>query len=186
MVSKADSVFVMDEEKNSYNAKVVLTDARLDIAILKIEKDSTAKFSPVPYTFKNTSADMGEKVFTLGFPAEDIVYGEGTIASLKGSADTAMYQISVPINPGNSGGPLFDEQGNVIGLIKSKNSNAEGTGFAVKSNYIMQLLSNVSNDTLKTALQSNNRKNLLKGLVRSQQLKRIEPCVYNIKVFKGN
>ncbi|HXD92987.1 MAG TPA: trypsin-like peptidase domain-containing protein, partial [Bacteroidia bacterium] len=154
--------------------------------ILKIEKDSAAKFANVPYTFKNSSADMGEKVFTLGFPAEDIVYGEGTIASLKGSADTAMYQISVPINPGNSGGPLFDEQGNIIGLIKSKNSSAEGTGFAVKSNYIMQLLSKIENDTLKAELHSNSGKNLLRNLNRSQQLKRIEPCVYNIKVFKGN
>jgi S1-C subfamily serine protease len=186
MVNKADSVFVMDQEKNSYHASVVLTDARLDIAILKIEKDSAAKFATLPYTFKNNSVDLGEKVFTLGFPAEDIVYGEGTIASLKGSGDTAMYQISVPINPGNSGGPLFDEQGNVIGLIKSKNSNAEGTGFAVKSNYIMQLLSKIENETLKTELQTNNRKNTLKNLNRSQQLKRIEPCVYNIKVFKGN
>jgi len=186
MVNKADSVFVMDEEKNSYHATVVLADARLDIAILKIEKDSAAKFSAVPYVFKNTTADLGEKVFTLGFPAEDIVYGEGTIASLKGLTDTAMYQISIPINPGNSGGPLFDEQGNVIGLIKSKNSNAEGTGFAVKSNYIMQLLNKIESDTLKTQLQSSNRKNALKNLSRSQQLKRIEPCVYNIKVFKGN
>ncbi len=186
MVNKADSVFVMDEEKNSYHATVVFTDVHLDMAILKIEKDSAAKFANVPYTFKNTSSDLGEKVFTLGFPAEDIVYGEGTIASLKGSSDTTMYQISIPINPGNSGGPLFDEQGNVIGLIKSKNSNAEGTGFAVKSNYIMQLLNSIENDTLKTELQSNSRKNTLRNLSRSQQLKRIEPCVYNIKVFKGN
>ncbi|MFI5141435.1 MAG: S1C family serine protease [Bacteroidia bacterium] len=186
MVNKSDSIFVIDEENNNYQAKVVLTDVRLDIAILKIEKDSAAKFANVPYVFKNASADMGEKVFTLGFPAESIVYGEGTIASLKGSSDTAMYQISVPINPGNSGGPLFDEQGNVIGLIKSKNSNAEGTGFAVKSNYIMQLLSNIENDTLKTELRSNSGKNVLRNLSRSQQLKRIEPCVYNIKVFKGN
>ena len=56
----------------------------------------------------------------------------------------------------------------------------------MKSNYILQLLNSIENDTLKTALQSNNRKNVLKGLNRSQQLKRIEPCVYNIKVFKGN
>jgi serine protease Do len=186
MVNKADSVFILDEEKNNYHANVVFTDVRLDIAILKIEKDSASKFSNVPYQFKRTSADIGERVFTLGFPAEDIVYGEGTIASLKGSADTAMYQISIPINPGNSGGPLFDEQGNVIGLIKSKNSNSEGTGFAVKSNYIIQVLSNLENEELKTALRTSTKKNTLKSLSRSQQLKRIEPFVYNIKVFKGN
>ncbi|MBS1647851.1 MAG: trypsin-like peptidase domain-containing protein [Bacteroidetes bacterium] len=185
MVGKADSVFVIDEQKNSYKAGIVFSDTRLDIAVLKLENDSNIKSFAVPYSFKNAPADIGEKVYTMGFPAEDMVYGEGSISSLKGSSDTAMYQISVPINPGNSGGPLFDEQGNVIGLIKSKNSNAEGTGFAIKSNYIIQLLNSIENDSLKTRLQAN-KKNNLKTSARSQQLKRISSYVYNVKVFKGN
>lgn len=185
MVNKADSVFVTDEAGNNYNAKIVLTDSRLDIAILKVLNDS-AKFGKVPYAFKLSSADIGEKVFTLGYPAESIVYGEGTVASLKGSADTAMYQVSVPINPGNSGGPLFDEQGNVIGLIKSKNSNAEGTGFAVKSGYILHLLDNVPDSALKAELQYSVKNNAVKNLKRSEQVKKLESCVFNIKVFKGN
>jgi hypothetical protein len=49
----------------------------------------------------------------------------------------------------------------------------------------MQLLNEAQNDTLKTALQVS-KKSALRNISRSQQLKRIKPCVYNIKVFKGN
>lgn len=186
MVKGADSVFVVDNEQNTFSAHLVVTDNRLDIAILKIEKDSSAKFEELPYSFKNTNTDLGEKVFTLGFPSDEIVYSEGSLSSQNGGGDTAMYQVSVPINPGNSGGPLFDEQGNVIGIIKSKNRAAEATGFAIKSGYLMQLIKNIEDPTLQTELKQNNNRNTLKNVKRSEQIKRITPCVYNIKVFKGN
>ena len=186
MVKGADSVFVLDNEQNTYSAHVVVTDNRLDIAILKIEKDADAKFAELPYSFKNANVDLGEKVFTLGFPSDEIVYSEGSLSSVNGGGDTAMYQISVPINPGNSGGPLFDEQGNVIGIIKSKNRSAEATGFAVKSSYLMQLIKNNNTETLQKELTVNSKRSGLKNLKRSEQIKRITPCVYNIKVFKGN
>ncbi len=186
MVKGADSVFVLDNEQNTYAARVVVMDARLDLAILKIEKDANAKFSELPYSFKNTSSDLGEKVFTLGFPGNEIVYNEGALSSLNGGGDTAMYQVSVPVNPGNSGGPLFDENGNVIGIIKSKNRAAEATGFAIKSNYLLQLIKNNESDSLQKELNTNANRNSIKNLKRSEQIKKITPCVYNIKVFKGN
>jgi serine protease Do len=185
MVKGADSVFVLDNELNTYPASVVVTDGRLDIAILKIEKGENAKFAEPAYSFKNTSADLGEKVFTLGFPGNEIVYSEGSLASVNGGGDTAMYQISVPVNPGNSGGPLFDENGNVIGIIKSKNRAAEATGFAVKSSYLLHLIKNDANEELQKELNISSR-NAVKNLKRSEQIKKITPCVYNIKVFKGN
>jgi serine protease Do len=186
MVKGADSVFVLDNEQNTYSAHIVVTDNRLDIAILKIEKDSNAKFNDVPYGFKTNVTDLGEKVFTLGFPSDEIVYSEGSLSSLNGRNDTAMYQVSVPINPGNSGGPLFDDQGNVIGIVKSKNKAAEATGFAIKSSYLLQLIKNTDDETLKSELKINNSRSALKSLKRSEQIKKITPCVYNIKVFKAN
>ncbi|MGZ3867291.1 MAG: S1C family serine protease [Bacteroidia bacterium] len=185
VVKGADSVFVLDNQQNTYSAHVVVTDNRLDLAILKIEKTDAAKFPALPYSFKKSNVDLGEKLFTLGFPSDEIVYSEGSLSSLNGGGDTAMYQISVPVNPGNSGGPLFDEQGNVVGIIKSKNRAADATGFAVKSSYLLDLIKNSSTETLQKELTVNNRKNL-KNLKRSEQIKRITPCVYNIKVFKGN
>jgi len=186
MVKGADSVFVLDNEQNAYGARVVVTDSRLDLAILKIEKDADAKFADLPYSFKNTPSDLGEKVFTLGFPGSEIVYSEGALSSVNGGGDTAMYQVSVPVNPGNSGGPLFDEAGNVIGIVKSKNRAAEATGFAVKSSYLLHLIKNNANEELQKELVTNTSKNTIKNLKRSEQVKKITPCVYNIKVFKGN
>ncbi len=186
MVRGADSVFVLDNEQNAYGARVVVTDSRLDLAILKIEKDENAKFADLPYSFKNTSSDLGDKVFTLGFPGSEIVYSEGSLSSVNGGGDTAMYQVSVPVNPGNSGGPLFDEAGNVIGIIKSKNRAAEATGFAVKSAYLLHLIKNNADEELQKELNTSTSHNTIKNLKRSEQIKKITPCVYNIKVFKGN
>jgi S1-C subfamily serine protease len=185
IVNGADSVFVLDNEQNAYGARVVVTDRKLDIAILKIEKDSNAKFRELPYSFKNVNSDLGEKVFTLGFPNSEIVYSEGALSSGNAGGDTLMYQVSVPVNYGNSGGPLFDENGNVIGIIKSKNLAAEATGFAVKSSYLLHLIKNNENAELKKELNISTR-NTIRSAKRSEQIKKITPCVYNIKVFKGN
>lgn len=186
MVRGADSVFVLDNEMNTYPARVVITDSRLDIAILKIEKGANARFNEPAYSFKNSPGELGEKVFTLGFPGNEIVYSEGSLASVNGGGDTALYQISVPVNPGNSGGPLFDENGNVVGIIKSKNRAAEATGFAVKSSYLLHLIKNDANEELQKELSANTGRNAIRNLKRSEQIRKITPCVYNIKVFKGN
>jgi S1-C subfamily serine protease len=95
-----------------------------------------------------------------------------------------MFQISIPVNPGNSGGPLIDEKGNVIGMIRGKLSNAEGTGFAIKSDLLKQIIDSVKDETIKAELVLNTKKSTLKGLKRSEQIKRMEPFVFNIMVYK--
>jgi S1-C subfamily serine protease len=162
-------------------AKVVLTDPKLDLAVLKIENKEITKNWQVPFSFNEKATDIGEKVFTLGYPRKDMVYGEGALSSLSGfSNDTSMYQISIPVNPGNSGGPLLDEQGNVIGVIRGKITNAEATGFAIKSREIVKSLSVLSNDSIKTG---SSRKPVLKGIKRTEQIKRINPYVFNVLVY---
>ena len=100
--------------------------------------------------------------------------------------DTTMYQISIPVNPGNSGGPLMDEQGNIIGVIRGKITTAEGTGFAVKSTQIIRSITSVEGETVKSELILNNTKSSLKKLKRSEQIKRINPYVFNVLVYKNN
>ena len=98
--------------------------------------------------------------------------------------DTTMYQISIPVNPGNSGGPLMDEQGNIIGVIRGKQSSAEATGFAIKSNFIKQTIEKLENDSLKKDLSLVTKRSNLKGLKRSEQIKKIQPFVFNVMVYK--
>ena len=188
MVNGADSIFIENDQIDRACTKVIFTDANLDLAILKIvNSDLLAKWR-VPFSIKEKNADVGEKVFTLGYPRNEIVYGEGSLSSLSGySNDKSMYQISIPVNPGNSGGPLLDENANVIGVIRGKISGEEGTGFAIKSNEILKAISELENDSLKQELMSQNKRNQnIKNLKRSEQIKLINPYVFNVLVYKKN
>lgn len=181
MINGADSVFVQNNTLERTLAKVILSDAKLDLAVLKIENTEITKNWQVPFSFIEKSSEIGEKIFTLGFPRKDIVYGEGSLSSLSGySNDTTMYQISIPVNPGNSGGPLLDEQGNVIGVVCGKITSAEATGFAIKSSEIIKAINVISADSIQTI----NKKSSLKGVKRTEQIKRINPYVFNVLVYK--
>ena len=95
-----------------------------------------------------------------------------------------MYQISIPVNPGNSGGPILDEQGNVVGLIRGKQSTAEATGFAIKTNFIKQTIDHLQDDSLKKELTLSSKRSSLKGMKRSEQIKKMQPFVFNVMVYK--
>jgi serine protease Do len=183
IVKGADSVFVQNTSLERSVAKVVITDPALDLAVLKIDNKELAKGWQLPFSFSEKTAEIGEKVFTLGFPRRDMVYGEGSLSSLSGySNDTTMYQISIPVNPGNSGGPLLDEQGNVIGVIRGKITNAEATGFAIKSREIIKAIRSLSGDSIQASAA---KKLQIKSLKRTEQIKRINPYVFNVLVYKN-
>ena len=185
MIKGADSVFVQNGSLERTLTEVVLIDSKLDIAILKILNAEVSKTWDVPFSFSEKPTDIGEKVYTLGYPRKDMVYGEGSLSSLSGYFnDTAMYQISIPVNPGNSGGPLLNDQGNVIGVIRGKITSAEATGFAVKSNEIFRSIDALAADSVKADLISSPKKQQLKGLKRTEQIKRINPYVFNVLVYK--
>lgn len=165
-----------------YDAKVVFSDPATDFAILQIQ-DSTFDVLPyVPYNIFSSTAQMGQKVFTLGYPRTDLVYGEGVISSLSGfNDDTIAYQISVPLNPGNSGGPVFDEQGNVVGLISAKQDNIEGAAFAVKSTYINDILGKLDHTWSYNGL-SKKYKFMLARQNRVQQINTVKPYIFEVRV----
>ena len=75
MVNGADSVFIENVNMPRTLAKVVLTDPKLDMALLRIENRELVKTWQVPFSFAGKSSDIGEKVFTLGYPKKDMVYG---------------------------------------------------------------------------------------------------------------
>jgi serine protease Do len=181
-----DSVWVSNycDTLVRYTATIVYRNAKQDIALLKIVDPAFRGFGKLPYSRSSNGAAMGEYVFTLGYSKQDIVFGEGSISSVSGfNSDTTAYQVSIPVNPGNSGGPLFDAQGNLLGMVSGKNFMKDGVGFAIKSDYIFNAISEISTDDgiSQPVLMFKNR---IQGKKRPDQLKVIQPLVFRVQIAR--
>ena len=180
VVNKAKNLIVENKKGEQFVAKAVYLNSLTDLAILKITDTGYKKVANLPYTFPPTTANLAEPIFTLGYPREEVVYGEGYLSAKSGYyGDTTSYQISISANPGNSGGPVLNKSGEVIGIISSKETNADGVVFAIKTNSIYRALKEVNNNSdIKITLPVNNS---LKGISRVKQINRVEDFVYKVK-----
>lgn len=155
-----------------------------DLALLRIVDSSFIGFEELPYSLKTQEADLGESVFTLAYPRREMVYGEGSISAKSGyRGDTTAYQISVPVNPGNSGSPLFDKEGNLIGIINQKDKNIEAAAFAIKSNMIVAALDSLKQRNSEVSYKLA-QKNNIQFLERPEQIKKLEKFVFKVKVYE--
>lgn len=183
VVKGADSVHLQNTKGDSFRAEVIYIDPTHDLAMLHISDSAFKAFRSTPYTFKETASDLGEDVYTIGFPRDEVVYGQGYLSSRTGYAgDTMAYQLSIPVNPGNSGGPVLDNKGQVIGIISGKQTGIDGASFAIKTEALLKSISAIPTDSLESKLFIN-KKNTLNGLRRTEQIKRIQDYVYLVKVF---
>lgn len=182
VVKDADSVYVQNIDGKSYRTKVIYSEPGADIAVLQIVDPSFKSFGPIPYAFKKADTDIGENVFTIGYPRDAMVLGPGFLTASTGfRGDTTQYQVSTPVDFGNSGGPLLDSKGNVIGIINAKETHLEGAAFAIKSSYLLKTIQDIP-DSLKGDLNINS-KNVLAGLNRVQQIKKMQNYVFMVKVY---
>jgi S1-C subfamily serine protease len=154
VVEDANSIeveFIRNGIKKTYSAKVIQSDKQNDLSIIKINSDEFKPFLKLPYNFKTNISDVGSNIFSLGYPmalslmGTEIKFTDGKISSKTGmQGDITSYQISVPIQPGNSGGPLFDFDGNLIGITSSgvnrKLDITENVNYAIKSSYLKNLI----------------------------------------------
>ncbi len=185
VVNGGDSVYVQNAAGESYHTKLVYTDAKYDVAILKIDDPAFKALAPLPYNFKRSKTDLGENVFTAGYPGDSLVCGRGYLASAAGlRGDTLMYEISAPVNHGNSGGPLWDGTGNIIGIIRGRGAELEGAAFAVKSKYLLKAIESIPADSLNsTKLAVNTTRSTMNGLTWPQQIKKMRNYVFMVKVY---
>ena len=141
---------VNGNHSKSYKAKVEVNDKQNDLAIIKIT-DYFPTLSNIPYTFKFSVSSIGESCWVLGYPltqtmGEDIKLTNGIISSKSGfDGNIAQYQISAPVQPGNSGGPVFDKNGNLIGIVQAKHGGAENASYAIKLSYVKNLVDMLPN-----------------------------------------
>lgn len=162
VVADAKEIKISFNQKQ-YNAKLLIKDAINDLALLQIQFEDnqiekklfSEQIKPLPVGEVNKIKE-GDKVFTIGFPliqelGKSPRVSEGIINSTYGiNDDPRMFQISIPVQPGNSGGPMFNQDGEVVGIITSTINNeyliiSKGTfpqnvNFSVKINYLYNLL----------------------------------------------
>jgi len=166
----------------TYKATVILADRNNDLAIIKIDDYKFSNLKPIPYTINSEKSSVGENIFVFGYPlratmGDEIKLTNGIISSKTGfQDDVTSYQISAPVQPGNSGGPLFDEQGNLIGIINAKHIGAENASYAIKSVYLLNLVNLLPN---QPKLQTENS---LTGKDLTTQVEIIKEFVYIIEV----
>jgi S1-C subfamily serine protease len=181
VVKEADSVEVENDRYGRQKAEVMYVNKQMDLAVLKV---STLQFAKLPYLLLTKSKRMGDRIFTLGYPREEMVYGEGYVGSETGyEGDTSSYQIAIPVNPGNSGGPLLDEKGNVVGMVSGKHAETEGAAFALKSKYIKAVLQEMKKQEPLGSLTWSNY-NALSTLSRPEQIRLSKDFVFKIRVYE--
>ena len=180
VVNRLKTVYVENNKGEYYKAVSIYADKNSDLAILKITDENYNAIPFLPYSIRKNNLDLAEQIFTLGFPRNEIVYGEGYLSAKSGNdGDSTAYQLTVSVNPGNSGGPVLNKNGEVIGVITSKDKNADGVVYAAKSINIFKLMEAVKNlkDAHNIKLPYNSG---LKGLDRTQQVKKMEEFVFMV------
>ncbi|CAD6539918.1 DegQ family serine endoprotease [Paraburkholderia sabiae] len=157
VVDGANVVTVKLTDKREYKAKVVGADKQSDVAVLKID----AKDLPTVKIGDPRASKVGQWVVAIGSPyGFDNTVTSGIISaksrSLPDENYTPFIQTDVPVNPGNSGGPLFNLQGEVIGInsmIYSQTGGFQGLSFAIPINEAIK----VKDDLVKTGHVSRGR-----------------------------
>jgi len=183
VVRGASTIVVLNTKGQEFKAKIAHIEPERDLAILKIDDTDFKPFTTLPYSIRKGNVDLGEQIFTLGYPRDEIVYNEGYMSAKTGyNGDTISCQIAVSANPGNSGGPVLNKNGEVIGILSTAQQNAEGVVFAIKSKNIYQAIDELKKDTAYQKIKMPTSSSL-KGMERVQQIKQLQDCVFMVKSY---
>jgi S1-C subfamily serine protease len=173
----------------NYHARLIRLDPEADLALLKIDDTLYHAFSGLPYGISKSDGDVGEDLFTLGYPRPEIVYNKGYLSASTGfQDDTTAFQLTIAANPGNSGTPVFNTDGEVIGVVNSVQHNAQGMVFAVRARNIFRAVDSIKADSTLQSVDSTlvhlhvPQTSALKGVDRRMQIKRIEDYVFMVKI----
>ncbi len=149
VIAGAETIWVDMFDGESYKAALVGSDSSFDVAVLKIEAEGLQPVS----VGDSSKLKVGEGVVAIGNPLGELTFTmtDGILSALDREINTDgnpqnMLQTNAAINSGNSGGPLFDMDGNVIGVTTAKYSGSttscttiEGLGFAIPINTALKV-----------------------------------------------
>ncbi|MBQ1264877.1 MAG: trypsin-like peptidase domain-containing protein [Oscillospiraceae bacterium] len=151
VIEGADVITVTMYDDKEYEAKLIGSDKENDVALLKIEAEGLRAVSIA----EMQQVEVGEEVIAIGNPLGELTFTmtQGYVSALDREINTNgvpinMLQTDAAINSGNSGGPLFDMNGNVIGITTAKFSgrssgsgaSIEGIGFAIPIDDVVRIV----------------------------------------------
>ncbi len=145
VISGAKTISVTLKNGKSYTAQVIGDDSKTDLAVLKIDAKG---LTPAIFGDSDTLT-VGQTAIAIGNPLGQLggTVTSGIVSALDREVEIDgeimnLLQTSAAINPGNSGGGLFDDKGNLIGIVnaKSSGSDIEGLGFAIPINTVKTII----------------------------------------------
>ena len=151
VVKNADTVKVTMYNGDEYDAKYVGGDEDYDIAVIKVE---AADLQAVTLG-DSDKLNVGDHVLAVGNPLGELTFSMsgGMVSSVNRAINVSgtpfnMIQTDASINPGNSGGPMFNQYGEVVGIVSAKyssysNSSVEGLGFAIPINDVFAMIQDI-------------------------------------------
>jgi len=171
VVDNCKTITVGDNARKQVGAEVLGTDRRNDLALLKISSLKMASVETqsliqklgikiVPLAsdglLRSEDVDLGEDILVAGYPygemfSNSIKVTKGIVSASKGMGDdTGQFQMDAAVQPGNSGGPIYDEYGNIVGVVvaqlnkmkfaKQSGSIPENVNFGIKASTVRQFL----------------------------------------------
>ena len=145
VVQGADTIHVYLQDGTKYDAKLIGTDTFSDLAIVKIDVANL----PAATIGSSGNVTVGDTVYAIGNPlgvltssvSKGIISGLDRTITIDGISMTLM-QTDASINPGNSGGGLFNDSGELIGIVNAKSASVEveGLGFAIPINDVLRVV----------------------------------------------
>lgn len=152
VIDGAETVKVAFCNGDTYDAEVIGGEEDYDIAVIKVEAEN---LKPVTMG-DSTLLNVGDRVLAIGNPLGELTFSQtgGMVSSVNRAIDVEgvpfnMIQTDASINPGNSGGPMFNQYGQVVGIVSAKYTNtasgasAEGLGFAIPINDVAAMIQDI-------------------------------------------
>lgn len=152
VIDGAETVKVTFYNGDTYDAEVIGGDEDYDIAVIKVNAENLR-----PVTMgDSTLLNVGDRVLAIGNPLGELTFSMsgGMVSSVNRAINVEgvpfnMIQTDASINPGNSGGPMFDQYGQVVGIVSAKytstasGDSAEGLGFAIPINDVAAMIQDI-------------------------------------------
>lgn len=149
VINNANKITIVLMDGSSYSASVISSDAKLDVALLKVSSKSSD--FPAVTLGSSSSVAVGTEIMTAGFPMGTqlpgpVTFTHGIVSAVRNFEGSNYIQVDAAINPGNSGGPLVDNSGRILGIVTAginpMFTDTENIGLAIPIDEVKQIIQN--------------------------------------------